>query len=124
MMSSGDFNVGDLQLARQIASVLRDVTPVAVNIENTDGFGSNTGGNALSAFQPSLAGKRGSIVAMWESGTGNAFITFQGADPTNNGYRLPSQPTSVPIHGIDFDQCLVEFSSTAGDAYFICEVYP
>lgn len=123
MNGSSDFNLGDLALARQIVAELRDVDPFGVRINNTGGAGVNNS-ISLTAVEPALAGRRGTIRSMWETGGGQVRFRLDGAAPsTADGLFLTGDDVIVSLQNVNFDDVLFQFTNTGGDLQVLCEAY-
>lgn len=79
-------------------------------------------------LDPSLAGKRGSILMVHDTGGGNIRISIDGTSPqignvscnSINGYNT----SFVPVDGVLFDNLMIDPSQANGDVEFVLEVYP
>ncbi|WP_299933633.1 hypothetical protein [uncultured Pelagimonas sp.] len=122
-MSSNDFNKGDLTLAQQIVAEHRNVDPFAIRINNTGGFGVNAD-VPLTTIEPALAGRRGMIKSMWETGGGNVRFSIDGVSPVNaTGCLINGDDQAVELHGVNFDDVVFQFNNTGGDLQIAVEAY-
>jgi len=76
-------------------------------------IGATNTNTLLTDLVPALAGRRGSIITLQDTGTGNVRMTIDGTDPSFN-----------QIDGVNFDDVIFRGSSTGSDFTMVYEVYP